>query len=90
MSASPKMDVGERRAQQNAGRPLRSVLLAVGIFYLVAGLLNGTYLYEDAQNRDLEKSSTRFWITLTRPFATASEFLKLHLYRDQVETIRKE
>lgn len=89
MSHAPYIDVGERRAAQAAGKPLRSVLLAVGVFYVSAGLLNGTYLYESAKKREFGKVRT-VWVAATKPLAVTSEFLKLHLLRDQVETLRKE
>ena len=89
MSSHQKLDVGERRAAQEAGRSLRSVFLAVAVFYVTAALLNGTYLYEDAAKREYGSSRT-VWMTLTKPLAQASNFLKFHLFRDQVEKVRKE
>ncbi len=89
MSSNHKLDVGERRAAQGAGRSLRSVFIAVAVFYLTAGLLNGTYLYEDASKREFGKARM-FWMSVTQPLAEASNILKLHLFRDQVEKVRKE
>lgn len=89
MSHSGKIDVGERRATQSAGRSLRSVFWAVGIFYLTAALLNGTYLYDSADKREFGTVRS-IWVAATRPLAELSEKLKLHLLRDQVETLRKE
>jgi hypothetical protein len=89
MSASAQIDVGERRAAQAAGRPLRSVFLAVAVFYVSAALLNGTYLHDSAEKREYGIVRS-VWVKLTHPLAEVSEFLKLHLLRDQVEKLRKE
>lgn len=90
MSSNPHIDVGERRAAAEAGRPLRSVFVAVAVFYITAALLNGTYLYEEAQLREFGSPARKVWMVATRPLAQMSEFFKLHLLRDQVEKVRKE
>lgn len=89
MSSSPKLDVGERRALQDAGRPVRSVFVAVIVFYSCASVLNGTYIHEDAKLREFGGVRT-VWMAATRPLANMSEFLKVHLLRDQVEKLRNE
>jgi len=89
MSSPPHLDIGERRSEQGSGRSLRSVFVAVAVFYVSGALLNGSYLYEDAQQREFGPART-VWMKATRPLAEISEFLKLHVLRDQVEKLRKE
>lgn len=89
MSTLPQLDIGERRAARAAGRPLRSVMVAVASFYVFATLFNGTYLYESAKQREFGKVRS-VWVAATKPLAEVSEFLRLHFLRDQVEKIRKE
>jgi hypothetical protein len=83
------VDIGERRAEQQAGRPLRSVILAVLSFYVAAALLNGHFLHEDAKEREF--GDTRdFWVAATAPLNQLSTRLGLDHFRAGVETLRKD
>jgi hypothetical protein len=89
MSTSPEIDIGERRSAKKAGRPLPSVCLAVCVFYVCSSILNGTYIHENAKLKEFG-SIRNVWVLATKPLATVSTFLKAHVLRDQVETLRKE
>jgi len=85
-SQNKYLDVGERRADASAGVPFRSALLAVGIFYVVAGLLNGHHLHEGASRREYGASRT-FWMSLTAPLDIISRSAGLDRFRRLFEPI---
>ncbi len=89
MTNLPKSDVGERRAEQSAGRSFRSVVMAVSVFYITAALLNGRALHEDAKKREYGKVRD-VWVAVTRPLNDISVFLQLDHFREGVESLRKE
>jgi hypothetical protein len=89
MSAQSKPDIGERRADRGEGRPLRSVMIAVGTFYVCAALLNGRFLHEDAREREFGRTRD-LWVAATRPLYEISTFLGLDTVRARVQTLRND
>ncbi|MCC5846314.1 MAG: hypothetical protein JJU05_18855 [Verrucomicrobia bacterium] len=80
------LDVGERRAAANAGVSFRAALMAVAVFYVVAGLLNGHHLHEGASRREYGGERT-FWMTLTLPLDRLSRSAGLERFRRLFEPI---
>lgn len=89
MSSSSHQDVGERRAHQQAGRPLSSVFIAVAVFYVAAAVMNGRFLHEEASKREFGKVRD-VWVAVTRPLANLSTRLHLDTIRGSAEQLRKE
>ncbi|MEX2607000.1 MAG: hypothetical protein WD708_06610 [Kiritimatiellia bacterium] len=89
MSNSSHQDVGERRAELQAGRPLSSVYIAVAVFYVAAALMNGRFLHEEASKREFGKVRD-IWVAATRPLADISTRLHLDAIRGGAEQLRKE
>lgn len=89
MPSKPPIDIGERRAARNAGRPLSSVVVAVLTFYVAATLLNGRFLHEDARDREFGRARD-IWVAATRPLYDISTSLGLDHLRAGVETLRKD
>jgi hypothetical protein len=89
MSTTSHQDVGERRANQQVGRSLRAVFIAVAAFYVSAALLNGRYLHEEASKREFGRVRD-IWMTATRPLAEISTRLHLDSLRSTAEKLRKD
>ncbi|MDA3875267.1 MAG: hypothetical protein PF795_15070 [Kiritimatiellae bacterium] len=89
MSNSSHQDVGERRAEQQAGRPLSAVFIAVAAFYVAAALMNGRFLHEEASKREFGKVRD-IWMAVTRPLSDISTRLHLDTIRGGAEQLRKE
>jgi hypothetical protein len=89
MPSESHVDIGERRAALNAGRPLSSVVVAVLTFYVAATLLNGRFLHEDARDREFGRTRD-IWVAATEPLYDISTRLGLDRLRAGVETLRKD
>lgn len=89
MTTSSHQDVGERRAEQQAGRSRSAVFITVAVFYVAAALLNGRFLHEEASKREYGKVRD-IWVAATRPLAEISTRLHLDSIRNSVEKLRKE
>ena len=87
MPTGTSLDIGERRAARHAGRPLRSVTIAVFSFYVVSALLNGRFLHESASEREFGETRD-VWVALTKPLYIISTRLGLDRYREEVQTLR--
>lgn len=89
MSNASHQDVGERRANQQAGRPLSAVFVAVAVFYMAAALMNGRFLHEEASKREFG-TVRDIWVAATRPLSELSTRLHLDAIRGGAEQLRKE
>lgn len=79
-SSLKQPDIGERRAAASIGLPFRSVLLAVGVFYVTAGLLNGHALHERVLRREYGRERS-VWMAITAPLDQLSRAAGLHRFR---------
>ncbi len=79
-------DVGERRAAANMGSPFRSALLAVFVFYIAAGILNGRALHENASRRPYG-AARDIWMAATAPLHWISTATGADRIRASFETI---
>lgn len=89
MSNSSHQDVGERRAEQQVGRPLSAVCVAVAVFYVAAALMNGRFLHEEASKREFGRVRD-IWVAATRPLSELSTRLHLDAIRSGAEKLRND
>ncbi len=81
-----QLDIGEERGKQGVGVHLRSVGIAVVVFYACGVLLNGVHLYENAGRLPLGPVRA-FWLKTTAPAAWVSRATGAHALRAWVERI---
>lgn len=78
------MQIGDDRAEARKGVPLRSVFLALGVFYAAAALLNGVRIYEETAR--LPFGTWRdAWLTMAWPLEKLSEKTRLDRPRAWME-----
>ena len=78
------MQIGDDRAVARKGLPLRSVLLALGVFYVVAALLNGVRIYEETARLPYGIWRT-VWLTAAWPLEQLSAKTRLDRPRAWME-----
>lgn len=66
-----EIDIGDRRAAANVGIPFRQALVVFGVFYVVAALLNGRAIHEEATRREYGPVRTA-WVAATAPLNTVA------------------
>lgn len=89
MSTFSHQDIGERRAEQQAGRSRSAVFITLAVFYVASALFNGRYLHEEASKREYGKVRD-IWVAATRPLAEISTRLHLDRLRGGAEQLRKD
>ena len=82
---SKSVDVGERRADAQAGVPFRRALVAVFVFYMVAAVLNGRALNEGASERPYGPVRD-VWVGATAPLHWLSTTLRMDRLRSFFES----
>ncbi len=78
------MQIGDDRAAARKGLPLRSVLLAVGVFYVAAALLNGVRIYEETARLPYGRWRT-VWLAVAWPLDRLSAMTRLDRPRAWME-----
>ena len=81
-----QIDVGDRRAAAKMGPPLRQACVAVIAFYLVAAVLNGRAIHEQASRREYGPART-VWVSATAPLRWVATTLRFDLFRSLFEDI---
>ncbi|MCA1808184.1 MAG: hypothetical protein ABR497_09360 [Kiritimatiellia bacterium] len=87
-SPTEREDAGLRRALAGSGITLRATIMALLVFYVAAGLLNGRHLYEAASLRAYGKVRT-VWIQVLRPWREAAVATRSDYVRETAEKIRE-
>ncbi len=80
-------DVGLERMNAQKGVPLRYLIVALIVFYCVAGVLNGRHLYEAAELRPYG-TARKVWLIVLKPIHAISKSLRLDFFREQIEKIK--
>jgi hypothetical protein len=79
-----RRDIGELRAEKEAGVSLRHLVTALLVFYLVAAILNGRHLYEAAERRPYGPVRS-VWLVALTPARAVSTALGADRLRASVE-----
>ncbi len=74
------IDIGDRRAAANTGIPFRQALVVFFVFYVVAALLNGRAIYEEASRREYGPVRTA-WMTATAPLNAVATRTGVYRFR---------
>ncbi len=82
-----RRDIGEMRAEAQAGVSLRRLAAALLVFYLVAGILNGRHLYEAAERRPYGRVRD-IWLAALAPARSLSVALGADRFRAMLEHLR--
>lgn len=78
------LDIGEERGRQGVGVSLRTVSVALVVFYVCGVLLNGVHLYENSARLPLGRVRT-FWMKVSAPAAWLSRSTRATGFRSGIE-----
>ena len=81
-------DIGARRAAMGISLQLHALTIALLIFYVAAGLLNGRHLWEEASRRPYGPARN-FWMTVFAPWNKVSAWSHATAVRDLAEKTRE-